>query len=164
MSTSGLWHLIKWIHFLALALWIGGIVFLAVIAAPAIHGSMASKAMAGEIVGRILRRLNAVELAAWLVLILTLLAAHQFIPGRSRMLSYLLLGVFLMGLVTAFYAFSLTPKMRALKEKVPALEMLGPDHTVKQEFDRLHHLYVKLMSLNLVLGMGVLYGSVVIFK
>ena len=164
MPTSGLWHLIKWMHFLALALWIGGIIFLAMIAAPAIHTSMASKAIAGDIVGRILKRFNVAELACCAVLILTSFAVYHFIPGYSRLLSYMMLAVFLMGLITAFYVFSLTPKMHALKEKVPTLEMLSSGHAVKEEFDRLHHLYVKLMSLNLVLGMGVLYVSVVVLK
>lgn len=54
--------------------------------------------------------------------------------------------------------------MRALKEKVPTLDALSTGNPIKLEFDHLHKVYVKLMSFNMVLGLAVLYGSVVVFR
>ena len=164
MPDSGLWHFIQWIHYLALTFWIGGITFLAGVVAPVIHHSMASRAVAGDIVGKILKRLNRVEIISCFFLLFTTSSALHFVSGRDRGIWYMILMLILMGFLTAFYVFHLTPRMESLKEKIPALEMLSSSHAAKIEFDRLHRIYVKLMCLNLVLGMMVLYGSVVILS
>lgn len=163
MLPSGIWNFILWIHYLALSLWIGGITFIS-ISAPAIHGSMASKAVAGQIVGRILKRLNSVEIACTLILLTTSLCAYRFVRGKEQWLGYLILVILLMGLLSAFYTFHLTPRLESLKEQIPTLDALSSTHAAKIEFDRLHRIYVKLMTLNLALGLAVLYGSVVILK
>ena len=164
MPVSGAWHFILWTHYIALALWIGGITFVSAVAAPATHRSMASKAVAGEIVSRILKRLNGVEFGSCVVLLFTSLASFHFVVGQERLLWNLILAIGFMGLLTSFYTFYLTPRMDSLKEKIPTLDTLSAHHGAKMEFDRLHAIYVKLMSLNLVLGLIVLYGSVVILK
>ena len=164
MPASGIWNLILWIHYTALALWIGGISFLCLVAAPVVHHSMASKAVAGEIVGKILKRLNVIELGSCFVLISTTLTSFHFISGREKLLWDLMLGVIFMGILTVFYAYHPTPRMDSMKEKIPAFDSLSANHAAKIEFNRLHRIYVKLMSLNLVLGLMVLYGSVVALK
>ena len=163
MSESGIWHFIQWLHYLALCLWIGGITFLAGIVAPVVHHSLGSKALAGEIVGKILKRLNAVELGAWLILMFTASAAFHFVRAPQR-LGYILILLITMGILAFFYSYYLTSRMQSIKQHVPPLEMSSEGHAAKIEFDRLHRLYVKLMSLNLVIGMIVLYVSVVVLK
>ena len=164
MPESGIWHFIQWLHYLALCLWIGGVTFLAGIVAPVVHHSLGSKALAGEIVGKILKRLNAVELGAWLILMFTTSSAFHFIRGTPLLLGYLLILLTPMGALAGFYIFYLTSRMTSIKQHIPPLEMSTEGHAAKIEFDRLHRLYVKLMSLNLVLGMLVLYVSVVVLK
>ncbi len=164
MPASGVWNFLQWVHYLALVLWAGGITFLAGIAAPAIHRSMASRAVAGEIVGTMLRRFNILEIICALVLLVTSLFARHFIFERKSWLLAIVLMVMTMGILTSVYSFHLTPRMQALKEKIPTLDALSASNPVKLEFDHLHTVYVKLMSFNLVLGLAVLYGSVVIFR
>ncbi len=163
MLAAGLWYFIQWLHYLALALWIGGIAFISV-AAPAAHGSMASKAVAGEIVGKILKRLNTIEFFCFFILAMTLLLSFRFVRQHQERLGVLLVILLVMGLLASFYAFYLTPRMQSLKEQIPTLDALSTNNTVKAEFDRLHTIYVRLMSLNLVLGLSLLYGSVVVLK
>lgn len=164
MSRLGVWYFILWIHYLALTLWIGGITIFSGIVAPAIHRSMASRAVAGEIVAKILKRFNMLEVFCFLLLIATLFSASIFISGDIRFLWYLIFTVLTMGIFTAYYSFHLRPQMENLREKIPTLDALSETNSVKTEFDRLHRIYVKLMSINLVLGMVVLYGSVVFLK
>ena len=164
MPASGVWNFLQWVHYLALVLWAGGITFLAGIAAPAIHRSMASRAVAGEIVGAMLRRFNILEIICALVLLVTILSARDFIFERKSWLSAIIFMVMAMGMLTSFYSFHLTPRMRAIREKVPTLDALSSSNPIRMEFDHLHKVYVKLMSFNLVLGLAVLYGSVVIFR
>ena len=163
MTSSGIWHFIQWVHYLALALWIGGITFLSSIA-PIVHHTIASKAVTGEIIGKILKRLNTIEILCCLILFGTSFSSFRFVSGREQLLWYLVLVIFFMGLLTFFYTFHLTSRLESLKEKIPTLDTLSTNHAAKIEFDRLHRIYVKLMSLNLVLGLAVLYGSVVILK
>ena len=164
MPSSGFWHFLLWIHYLALVLWIGGIFFFSSIAAPVIQNSMTTKSIVHDTLSKILKRLNLVEIASCLLLIFTTLSSFHFVSGKDRSLSFLLLTIFTMGLITGFYAFYLTPRMNMIKEKIPSFDALSSSHAAKIEFDRLHRLYVKLMSLNLVLAMGILYSSVVLFQ
>ena len=164
MPASGVWNFLIWLHYLAIVLWAGGITFLAGIAAPAIHRSMASRAVAGEIVGAMLRRFNVLEIICCLILLVTTSSIRNFILERKSALWILMLMIALMGMITCVYSFKIAPRMQALKEKVPALEALSESNPVKIEFNHLHKVYVKLMSFNLVLGLAVLYTSVVIFK
>ena len=164
MPASGVWNFLQWVHYLALVLWVGGITFLAGVAAPVIHRSMASRALAGELVGTMLRRFNILEMVCALVLLVTSLSARHFVFERKTWLLAIFIMVLTMGISTCFYSFHLTPRMHALKEKVPTLDALSASNPVKLEFDHLHKVYVKLMSFNMVLGLAVLYGSVVIFK
>ncbi len=163
MLASGIWNFIQWIHYLALSLWIGGITFVS-IAAPAIHHSMASRAVAGQIVGKILKRLNPIEITCALILLATSFSSFHFVHAKEEWLFYLIAVILLMGFLSAFYAFHLTPRLESLKEQIPTLDALSSAHAAKIEFDRLHQIYVKLMTLNLALGLVVLYGSVVVLK
>ena len=164
MSASGIWYFIQWLHYLALSLWVGGITFLCAVAAPSVHHSMVSRAVAGQVVAKMLKRLNVIEIACCFLLIVTSVLSFRFIHQKQNGLWYLIVFILSMGLLTAFYSFYLTPKLEAIKEKVPTLDSLSADHPSKVEFNRLHQLYVKLMSLNLVIGLFVLYGSVVVLR
>lgn len=164
MDAANVWNFIRWIHFLALSLWIGGITFLSSIAAPAAHRSMAAKVVAGQIVSNMLKKFNMVELTACLVLMVTSFSAFRFIPFRKEWCWALIGVILLMGCLTSFYAFSLTPQMDSIKEQTPVFDTLPAGHSAKVRFDRLHRMYVRLMGLNLMLALGVLYGSVILFK
>ncbi|MBI3306977.1 MAG: DUF4149 domain-containing protein [Candidatus Omnitrophica bacterium] len=164
MPTSGVWHLILWIHYLALAFWIGGITFFAAAVAPVIHRSMIAKALVGDVISKTLKRLNIIELTACLTLLATTISASHFSRGHDRYLNSLILLEITMGLTTLFYTYLLAPRMEALRDKIPTLDMLSSNQAVKIEYDRLHKIYVRLMSLNLALGMILLYASVAILK
>jgi len=164
MSTNLIWPILQWFHYLALSLWIGGIAFLCAVAAPAAHHSIASRAVAGQIVARILKRLNVIEIACCLILIVTTFSSLRLIHQKHHWLWILIAVILMMGCLTTFYTFYLTPKLEAIKAEVPTLDSLSVDHPSKLEFHRTHKLYVRLMGLNLILGLFVLYGSVVVLK
>lgn len=163
MPTTGLWHMILWLHYLALGIWTGSIIFFATVVASNIHHSIVSKAVAGETVGQILKRLNVLEISCAGVLVFTTLSSFHFVNGgREQGLFYLAADIVLMGIMTLFYSCHLTPRMDQIKAKIPTLDVLPDSHAAKGEFNRLHKLYVKLMSLNLALGLLALYLSVVL--
>lgn len=162
LLTVIIWDWIRWVHYLALALWIGGIFFLSAAVAPSVHSSMAAKAVAGQIVAKTLKRLNTLEIMCSLLLIATLILSRRFVAA-SVPLNVLLGLVLLMGILACFYAFILTPKMERLR-LTPGFETQTDDQDMKREFRSLHRLYTRLMAFNLVLGVVVLYGSIVLLS
>ncbi len=163
MPVSDVWHFIKWIHYLFLSLWIGGIVSASIVAAPAIHRSMISKPLAGEIVRTLFKRLNQLELLSFFFVFITTFVSVRFVEN-DRGVGMLLVTFFTMGLLTAFYAFHLSGHLAAVRESTAGFDNLPAEHEARKRFGRLHRLYVRLMSLNLILGMAALYGSVVILN
>ncbi len=162
MPAEGIWVFIQWAHYMALALWLGGIFLLFVVVAPAVHGSMASRAVAGQIVGRALRRLNSIELFCCFLLVATLLSSREFV--RDGGIYYLLTGVLIMGAITSFYSFFVASRLELLRERTPGFDTLDAEHLVRRAFRVLHRSYVGLMSLNFILGSVILYYSVMIFE
>jgi uncharacterized membrane protein len=163
MPASDVWRFIEWVHYLSLCLWIGGIVSVSVIAAPAVHRSMISKPLAGEIVRAMFKRLNQLELLSFFFLIITTFVSARFVEN-DRGIGMLLLTFLTMGLLTSFYAFYLSARLSAVRESTAGFETLPAQHPSKKKFASLHRLYVRLMSLNLILGMAALYGSAAIFN
>ena len=109
MSATAVFSFIQWLHYLALSLWIGGITFVSAVAAPAAHRSMASKAIAGQIVGDMLKRLNAVEMICAGLLLVTSFSSMRFIQYHRHLLWVMVFFIILMAMMTSFYAFSVTP-------------------------------------------------------
>lgn len=166
MPASGVWNFLLWVHYLALSVWVGGIVFLAGIAAPSIHRSMVSRPVAGELVSVMLRRFNRFEMICCPLLIVTSFSSRRFLQDQEGWIPVLLLvfAIAFMGALTTFYTYYLDPRMHQIRMSSPTFDNLSVKSPVKAEFDRLHKLYVRLMSINLVIGLIVLYASVVIFR
>lgn len=152
MSAQDAWHLILWVHFISAALWAGGIFFAAVIAAPAVNRSMASRALAKQILSQIFRRLHYVEFMCCFLLLATTISSPRFIPGNSEVIWKLIACITAMGIVTLYYTFSITPRLEA-SSGVPE----------KPEFDSLYKRYVGCLALNQALALVLIYQSVVIF-
>ena len=163
MPTEQIWSLILWVHYLALSLWVGGLFFASAVMAPAVHRSMASKAVAGQIVSTGLKRLNTIELVACFLMISTVLLSSRFVI-TDRFLIYPLVTLLFMGSFTSFYAFCLTPKMTALRENTPGFDMLPAEDAAKKEFGFCHRIYVGFLTLNLILGLVMLYFSVLYLR
>ena len=164
MPAEKVWHFIQWCHYLALSLWVGGIALLSGVVAPAVHRSMASRVVAGEIVAKVLRRLNIIEIACCFVLLATSFLSFRFITIQKNILWLMIVMVLLMGGLTGFYSFYLAPQMASIKASVSTLDSLSENHPSKIQFNQMHRLYVILMSLNLILGLVVLYSSVIVLR
>ena len=165
MSSAMVWQFLQWLHASALSLWIGGIAVISFIVAPSVHRSMASRAIAGEIVGKVLRGFNRVEIVCFLILLATSFASFRFIdPSKKSLLVLGLALILLMGSFAGFYGVYLTSQMDSIKEQTSTLESLSDTHPSKVEFKKLHKLYVLLFFVNLILGLLVLYGTVLLFR
>jgi len=164
MTAATVWSFIQWVHYFALMLWIGSIIAITSVAAPAVRQSMASKTITGDIAARMFKRLNVVEFVSCLLLIATSFLSFRFVYNHKETIWLLIGMVILMGFLTSYYAFHLGPQMARIRDKVPTFDSLSAEHESKKEFRRHHKAYVSLMCLNLILGLMVLYGSILTLK
>lgn len=160
MTAQDAWHLVLCVHFLALSFWTGGIFFMAAIGAPSAYRSMASHAVASQIVGGMLKRLNGIEFMCCFLLLITSFSAFRFVPGAENSIWKLIIGVLLMGGFSLYHALVLMPKLDAAQERIPAM---AQDMPGRARFDTLYKRYVGLMAVNGALGIVLIYQSVVTF-
>lgn len=146
------------LHFLALGLWVGGLVAIAFVVAPTSF-QVAPRETAGLVVGDSLRLFGRLELVLGAVALFTAIIC-QFVgvwAGRVRWPRILAL-VAMAGL-SLFYTQSIYPRMAEIR---PAAQSGNVD--AKGEFDRLHKLSTRVVGANLLLGVAVLCVSAATIK
>lgn len=141
--------LIRILHLLALIVWIGEIVFLSFIAAPAAF-RLLPREQAGPFVGAVFPTYYLVGCACGLVLFATsLLLRRTASARRAWTVQAVLAGAMLVANVYA--AASVQPRAAALR---PQLQSSQAAPGVREEFDRLHRLAVVLNAGVLLAGLG----------
>ena len=136
--------ILRSLHLLALALWLGGLVAIGALVAPtafhvarttpAVVGLPEQNALAGAVVGGSLRLFNILAFACAAVL---LLSNCLLLSSTSRRWTGACLVITCVLLASAFYlAFGLTPAMDYAQA-----------HREMNAFDRMHHLYEQVSTL-----------------
>ncbi|MBV9848843.1 MAG: DUF4149 domain-containing protein [Armatimonadetes bacterium] len=131
----------RWLHRVALALWLGGLIAIGALVAPtAFHIIPHNPALAGAVVGGSLRLFNVLCLACGALMIIAdglLLAMGQ--ARRATALGCIALTLLLLAL-TGYLGWSLFPAMDAAQAQ-----------NQMSLFDQLHHRYERLSGLQLPL-------------
>ena len=135
---------------LALIAWVGGIIFFAFVLAPTLFTVLPVQ-LAGNVVSPSLTKLHWIGLVAGLVFLICSLAYNRVKYGQFRLFSPSHVLVALMLLLTAVSQFSVTPRMRELREGRLDLDA-SRSHA---EFDRLHQWSTRLEGGVLLLGLMV---------
>lgn len=138
--------LVKWLHLLALSVWLGAIVFLSFVVAPSVFAAFpeAQRAEAGRIVGTIFPKYYALGYVCGGVLVATGLVLARGGGPRGTIGA----AVAALMLATTVYAgLSIHPRAHALRAQ---LHDPAAAPTVKAEFDRLHRRAVQLNAAVLV--------------
>lgn len=147
---------VKWAHLLALATWLGGILLLSFVVAPAVFGAFgeAERASAGRVMAAIFPGYYRVGAVCGAALVVTSLLLWRWgVEGSSRWLG---------GCVTAGVMFALVlyaglvvqPRAHALR---PQLSRPDASPALKAEFDALHRRAVQL-NVAVLIGALVLTG------
>jgi hypothetical protein len=139
-------HIIAVMYRLAVSLWLGGAALFTFVLTPILFRSY-NRDMAGQIVSHLFPAYFRWGLAfgAAALVSLFLLRGKSFIPA-------LLVLVIMLGL-TSYQAFSIEPRVAALKKEIPSFETTPKEHPLRREFSRLHG-YSAVCNL-LVIGGGV---------
>ena len=145
----------NWLELVGLGVWIGGMLTLGALVAPTVFNTVKPVEMAGEAMSLVFRRFN-----GGLVYVCIILVAVGFLGkwhlnpkrGRSRWIEGGLLTVMI--LCGLYIGAILGPRMQELRQ----IRLTDPSNTAAVvEFDRGHRLSETLFSINMLLGLAVLF-------
>lgn len=138
------------LYFVALAVWVGGMVALGAVVAPQLFRAL-PPAQAGDLFGSMLRIFSFVELGCGAVALagacMTFAATRR--AGFVSWIRIVVLSAML--LVTVGAAFAVNPKIRRLRN--------DPAEPARREFERAHKTSERMFLFNLVTGVALIGSS-----
>ena len=154
---------LRYLYVLALVVWLGGMLVLGAIVAPAAFQVLPAsapatgRALAGEVFGEILRRFHYVAYASGGTLVVSLTAMAVLGP-RPRTFAVRLLLVTTMLLIALYSGLVVLNTIDAVQLEVGGLPSLLPAGDARRiRFDQLHQLSTRLMMVNIVCALVLLY-------
>jgi hypothetical protein len=155
--------LLRFLSIAMLAVWIGGLVALGAVAAPAVFATLEAqdpaggRTLGGLVFGQIFQRFQIVSVILGLLLAVTL-ALRTSLGARPRRLGLRLSTVAGMILVSLGTSMLVAPRIDTLRrETAGAIASLDDRDPRKIEFGRLHGLSNGLMVLDVIAGFGLLW-------
>jgi uncharacterized membrane protein len=154
---------LRYVYVLALVVWLGGMVVLGAVVAPTTFQVLQAsepaqgRALAGEVFGVMLGRFHYVAYSAGAILLLTL-AAMALLGPRPRGFAARTVLVAAMLLVALYSGFVVLRNIDAIQQEVGGLpSRLPASDTRRIRFDELHQLSTRLMMINVIGALALLY-------
>ena len=147
---------------LALVVWIGGLAVLGAFAAPAVFDVLGARgadgrALAGSVVGEMLRRFNLAAYACGAVVMLSL-AVRGVLGPRPRHFAFRVAGLLVMIGAAAYAGMVLAPRIvQAQRVAGGSPAALAATDPRRVEFGRLHGMSISLQLVPLVGGLALLF-------
>jgi uncharacterized membrane protein len=146
---------LRFVYLLALALWIGGMVFFSFMAAPSIFRVL-PREEAGKVVSDIFPKYYWQGLICGAVALITSMALG--LRDRWNILLIvrtIMIGVMILGILYAVVV--LQPKVHAVRAQITSFESLAPTDPLRLEFGRLHGRSFSVNAAVLLLGVIVVF-------
>jgi uncharacterized membrane protein len=154
---------LRYAHVLALAAWLGGMLVLGAVVAPATFGVLESsdaangRALAGRVFGTIVARFHYVQYASAAVLVVTLTAMRLIGPKPRGFAARLLIVLAMFG-VALYSGVVVLGAIDAIQREIGGLaSRLPAGDPLRVRFDELHLLSTRLMMANVALAMALLF-------
>ena len=144
------------LRLLTLVVWVGGLIFFALVLAPVAFHVLPSTHEAGIVVGATLRALNAIGFFCGLIFLFSTIPSWLKATARGRkfFITQMLLVVLMIG-ATCYVSANIIPAME--RDRLAAggdVDAAAPDNPARLDFERLHPLSEKLEGSALFLGLG----------
>jgi uncharacterized membrane protein len=154
---------LRYVALVALAVWVGGLVALGTVAAPALFAAIEAqntpggRELAGVLFGAVFSRFQYLAWALGLALLISL-GARAALGPRPRRFAVRMWTVTAMLAGSLFATFFITPRIDAIRREVsgPIAGLLDDDPR-KSEFGRLHALSTGLMLVTVLAGAGLIW-------
>jgi uncharacterized membrane protein len=154
---------LRYAYVLALVIWLGGMVALGAVVAPATFQVLQAsapengRALAGELFGDILGRFHYIAYIAGATLLITLGVMRVLGPKPHAFAVRVLIVILMLG-IAAYSGVVVLGAIDAIQADVGGLpSLLGAGDPRRIRFDNLHQLSTRLMMANVVAALGLLY-------
>jgi len=129
--------LARFIMWLSLIVWLGGIVFFAVLA-PNVFAVLPTRQLAGNVVGRMLPILHWMGIVSGLVFLICSMIYSRVTTGDAHPFALRHLLLYFMLLLTSLSQFGITRKMDALRKDMVNIDSISLDDPRRIQFNALH--------------------------
>jgi hypothetical protein len=152
-------NILRFFLVLALAVWIGGIVFFGAVVAPTVFSVLPTHDLAGNVVTRSLTMLHLTGIVCGVIYIVASLLHSYLLRGSLHVFALHHVAVVAMIILTMVSQYGVGSRMKRLRQDIGVIDNVSVDDPRRVEFNRLHHWSTRLEGCVLVLGLGVLYGT-----
>ncbi|MDP7338710.1 MAG: DUF4149 domain-containing protein [Vicinamibacterales bacterium] len=154
---------LRCLYLIALIFWVGGMVALGALGAPAVfdvleaHHGLGGRIEAGAVFGEMLRRFRFFDYGSATVLLGCLVALYRRTPRPTALGIRIVTVVAMLG-VSLYAGFGITGQIEAVQVDIQnTVASLGDNSQFAARFDSLHALTTSLLLLNLGGGLSLIY-------
>jgi len=147
--------------FLSLIVWLGGLIFFAFVLAPTAFSVLPSRHLAGTLVGRSLVALHWMGIIAGIVFLASSIVYNRLSKGTAHVFEGRHVIICLMLALTLISQFGVIPRMDKLRASIGEIDSVPPTNPARMQFDALHVWSTRVESGVFLLGLGVVYLTVV---
>jgi hypothetical protein len=148
---------LRFLMFLSLVLWIGGIVFFAIMA-PTVFHTLPTRLMAGTLVGNLLTKLHWIAIFSGIVFLISSLLYSRLSDGTAHVFAMRHILICLMLALTLVSQFWITPRMLTLRAQVTNFDTAATlNQPERVQFDALHRWSERIEQAIVLLGLVVIY-------
>lgn len=148
---------LRYLIFLALIVWLGGLIFFAFVLAPTVFTVLPTRHLAGNVVARSLTSLHWIGIISGVVFLASSLLHSQLSKGTPRLFAARHVLIVLMLVLTLISQCNIMPRMDALRASIGEIDSVPPDNPVRMQFDALHVWSTRVEGGVLLLGLVVVY-------
>lgn len=148
--------LLRFFMWLSLIVWLGGIIFFAVLA-PNVFAVVPTHQMAGNVVGRLLKILHWMGIVSGVVFLASSMLYSRFTTGNANALGLRHILLYLMLLLTSISQFGVAKKMADLRTTMGEIDAIPVTDPLRVQFNSLHAWSTRLEMGVLIMGLVVVY-------
>lgn len=148
---------LRFVMFLSLVVWIGGLIFFAFVLAPTAFQVLPNTHLAGNVVGRALGKLHWIAIVSGIIFLLTSLVYSRLSEGTTHVFAMRHVLLCLMLALTLFSQFWIIPRMDTLRAQVGDFASVPLNNPQRIQFDALHVWSTRVEGAVLLLGLVAVY-------
>jgi len=147
---------LRFVMWLCLIVWVGGLIFFPV-AAQTAFSVLPTRHLAGSMVGRSLEILHWMGIVSGAVFLSSSLLYSRLSDGAANGFAARNIFVCLMLALTLISQFGIIPRMDMLRASISEMDSVPADNPARMQFDALHHWSTRVESGVLLLGLVAAY-------
>jgi len=148
---------LRFLMLLSLVVWIGGLIFFALVLAPTAFQVLPNTHLAGDVVGRALNKLHWIAIISGIVFLITSLLYSYLTQGTAHLFAMRNVMIVIMLALTLFSQFWIIPRMDTLRASVGDFASVPLTTPARVQFDALHVWSTRVEVAVLLLGLVVVF-------